>query len=186
VTQADEFIGSAGLRPIATCSPSNFDLIRRFGAEQVFDYRSPTCAADIRAYTKNELAYALDCITLAETTQLCYESLGRAGGRYVGLEPFRQAVADTRALTVRPSWLMVLTIFGTQVALNGDFYRDAQPEDREFGAKLFSTLQAVMDRGSIEPHPIKAMTGGWQGVLEGVDMIRNSSLSAQKLVYSVA
>jgi NADPH:quinone reductase-like Zn-dependent oxidoreductase len=111
VTQADEFIGSAGLRPIATCSPSNFDLIRRFGAEQVFDYRSPTCAADIRAYTKNELAYALDCITLAETTQLCYESLGRAGGRYVGLEPFRQAVADTRALTVQPSWLMALTIF---------------------------------------------------------------------------
>ncbi|KAL5113214.1 hypothetical protein ACEQ8H_008921 [Pleosporales sp. CAS-2024a] len=185
-TRAIQLLKLAGLRPIVTCSPSNFDLVRRFGAEEVFDYRSPTCAADIRAYTKNELGYALDCITLAETTQLCYEALGRAGGRYVGLEPFRQAVADTRALTVQPSWLMVLTIFGTQVALTGDYYRDAQPEAREFGAKLFSTLQAVMDRGEIEPHPIKLMTGGWQGVLEGVDMIRNQSLSGQKLVYSVA
>jgi NADPH:quinone reductase-like Zn-dependent oxidoreductase len=178
-------VPSAGLRPIATCSPANFGLALRFGAEKVFDYHSASCAADIRAYTNNQLAYALDCITQADTTKLCYASIGRAGGRYVALEPFRDTVAQTRALTIVPSWLMVLTIFGGQVALLGDYYRDANPEDREVGAKLFATVQSLLDRGLIDPHPVKAMPGGWQGVLQGVDMIRTQPPSGQKLVYSV-
>ena len=181
-----ESVHSAGLRPITTASPSNFDLARRFGAEKVFDYRSDTCAADIRAYTKNQLAYALDCVTQADTTQLCYESMGRAGGRYVALEPFRDTIAQTRPLTVEPSWLMVLTIFGGKVALAGDYYREANPEDREVGARLFSASQTLLDRGLIDTHPVKLMPGRWQGVLQGVDMIRNQPLSGQKLVYSVA
>ncbi|OBT56768.1 hypothetical protein VE04_03720 [Pseudogymnoascus sp. 24MN13] len=101
-----------------------------FGAERVFDYHSPTCAADIRAYTTNELACALDCVSQADTTQLCYVSIGRADGRCVSLEPFRDTVAQTRALTIEPSWIMVLSIFRKKVALEGEYGRDAQPKDR--------------------------------------------------------
>lgn len=87
---------SAGLRPIATCSPAHFDLTLKFGADKVFDYHSADCASDVRAYTKGQLAYALDCVSLADTTELCYKAIGRAGGRYVSLEPFRAAVTQTR------------------------------------------------------------------------------------------
>jgi hypothetical protein len=177
---------SAGLRPIATCSPSNSGLVLRFGAEKVFDYNSPTCAADIRAYTRNELAYTLDCVSQADTSQLCYASMGRAGGRYVSLEPFRAAVAQTRALTVEPSWVMVLTIFGRKVALDGEYGRDARPQDRHFGGQAFAAVQNLLDRGLIDTHPVKAMPGGWEGVVRGVDTIRTQALSGHKLVYSVA
>jgi hypothetical protein len=51
-----------------TCSPSNFNLVQRFGAEMAFNYHSPIAAADIRAYTNNGLVYVLDCISLTETT----------------------------------------------------------------------------------------------------------------------
>ena len=175
---------SAGLRPIATCSPSNFELARSFGAENTFDYRSPTCAADIRAYTHNALAYALDCVSLVETTQLCYSAIGRAGGRYVALEPCRETITNTRRV-VQASWLMVLTIFGDKVALDGEYGREARPEDREFGSRLFAAAQVLLDRGEIQPHPIKSMPGGWKGVIEGVDIIRAQTLSAQKLVYAL-
>ncbi|PGH21394.1 hypothetical protein AJ80_03311 [Polytolypa hystricis UAMH7299] len=184
-TRAVQLLKLAGLRPIATCSPSNFELVQRFGAEKVFDYRSPTCVSDIRAYTGNELAYALDCVSLADTTQLCYASIGRAGGRYVSLEPFRETVAQGRALTVEPSWVMVLTIFGRKVALEGEYGRDSRPEDRKFGAKAFSVVQHLLDRGLIDTHPVKVMPGGWEGVMRGVDIIRSQALSGQKLVYSV-
>lgn len=116
---------SASLCPIATCSPSNSSLALRFGAEKVFDYRSSTCAADIRAYTSNELKYAFDCITQADTTELCYSALGRAGDRHVSLEPFRETVAPLQPPTIDPSWVMILTIFGRKVALDGDYGRDA-------------------------------------------------------------
>ena len=39
---------SAGLRPLATCSPAHSALARHFGAEAVFDYRDGGAAAAIR------------------------------------------------------------------------------------------------------------------------------------------
>lgn len=176
---------SAGLRPIATCSPSNNDLVLRFGAEKVFDYRSPDCAAEIRAYTGNELAYTLDCVSLADTTQLCYNAMGRAGGRYVSLEPFREAVTQTRSLTIEPSWVMALSIFGTKVALDGEYGREARPQDRRLGAEAFAAVQSLLDHGLIDTHPVKVMPGGWEGVTKGVDIIRSQALSGLKLVYPV-
>ncbi|GLA26184.1 GroES-like protein [Aspergillus phoenicis ATCC 13157] len=184
-TRALQLLKLAGLRPIATCSPAHFDLARRFGAEAVFDYHDPDCAAAIRAYTKNTLAYALDCLALAETTQLCYGALGRAGGRYVTLEPFREAIAAQRPHTITPSWLLALTIFGRKVALDGEYGREANPEDREFGARLTEQVQGLLDEGKVDVHPVRVMGGGWQGVLEGVDLVRRQTVSGHKLVYAV-
>ncbi|KAH7322431.1 chaperonin 10-like protein [Stachybotrys elegans] len=184
-TRAIQLLKKAGLRPIATSSPANFDLCLRFGAEKVFDYRSPNCAEDIKAYTRNELTYTLDCVSQADTTKLCYSAMGRAGGRYVSLEPFRDAIAQTRSLTVKPSWVMVLTIFGRKVALDGEYGREANPEDRRFGAEAFAAVQALLDRGLIQTHPIKSLTGGWEGVLDGVDKIRSQAQSGCKLTYVV-
>lgn len=176
--------GSAGLRPIATCSPQNFDLVRRFGAEEVFDYRNENCAADIKKYTRNTLSYALDCVSQADTTQLCYGAIGRAGGSYCALEPYRETITSTRP-TVEPSWLMVLSIFGKKIALDGVYGREASPGDREFGAKIFAAVQKHLDQGRITTHPVKIMKGGWAGVIAGVNIIREQAQSGQKLVYVV-
>ncbi|KAI0434082.1 GroES-like protein [Xylaria sp. FL1042] len=183
--RAIQLLKLAGLRPIATASPSKFDIPLRFGAEKVFDYHSETCAADIRAYTGNQLGYAFDCVAEAETTDLCYQSIGRAGGRYVTVEPFRESVAKTREFTVEPSWLMATSIFGNKIALEGAFARDAVPEYKVFGGKAFAAVQALLDRGLIETHPTKSMPGGWEGVLEGVNIIRSKPPSGYKLVYRV-
>ena len=179
------FIYRAGLRPIATCSPSNFDLVRRFGAEKAFDYHSPTAAADIRSYTGNELAHVLDCISLAETTQMCYSAIGRAGGRYCSLEPFQKAVVQKRELTVAPTWLLALTIFGNKVVMDGQYARDAAPELREFGANAYRAVQSLLDRGLIDTHPAKVTKGSWKDVIEGVDIVRQQTISGYKLVYSL-
>ena len=57
----------SGYRPIATCSPKNFNLVRSYGADNVFDYNAPDVAESIKAYTKNTLNYALDIITEVKT-----------------------------------------------------------------------------------------------------------------------
>ena len=150
----------------------------------MFDYRSPTCAADIRAYTRNTLAYALDCVSQADTTQLCYAAIGRAGGRYVSLEPYRETVAASRP-TVNPSFAMVLTMFGRKVALDGVYGREARPADRTFATPMFAVVQELMDRGLMRAHPVKAMGGGWDGVIKGVEMIGKQTMSGYKLVYRV-
>ena len=89
----------AGLRPITTCSPKNFDFVKSFGAEAVFDYRSPSCGADIKKYTKNGLGYAIDCITEESSMKICYAAIGRAGGRYIGMDPLEKLLADGQIKT---------------------------------------------------------------------------------------
>ncbi|KAF7596236.1 hypothetical protein BBP40_002769 [Aspergillus hancockii] len=184
-TRAIQLLKLAGLHPIATCSKRNFDLVRRFGAEEVFDYSNPDCAEEIRSFTGNTLAYALDCIATADTTQLCYGAIGRAGGRYVAVEPFRDTVTAQRALTIQPSWLLAVTIFGRKVELDGEYARDIRPEDHRFAVEFTARMQRLLDQGQLHPHPIKVMAGGWEGVIEGVDMIRKQAMSGQKLVYTV-
>ena len=80
-TLAMQLLKRCGLRVIATCSPRNFDLVRSYGADVCFDYNSPTCGADIRAYCNNALDYALDCITEESTLKICYQAIGRLGGK---------------------------------------------------------------------------------------------------------
>lgn len=174
-----------GLRVVTTCSPANYPLALSFGAEKVFDYSSPTCAADIRAYTGNTLAHAIDCVSQADTTQLCYGAIGRAGGRYVSLEPYREAVTATRSLTIQPSFCMGLTLFGKEVALDGVYGREARPQDRKMARDMFCQVQKLMDDGLFSTHPVKAMDGGWEGVMQGVDTIRTQTSSGYKLVYAV-
>ncbi|MCJ1406593.1 hypothetical protein MMC19_000659 [Ptychographa xylographoides] len=182
-TIAIQLLKLSGLRPLTTCSPKNFALVKSYGAEEAFDYKSPTCATDIRAYTKNTLSYALDCITEANTMQICYAAIGRAGGRYTGLEPYPELQHTRKA--VKPDWVMALTIYGKKVALDGVYGRDACPEDRIFGRKWFATVQKLLDQGKLRSHPIKIGSGAFEGVLEGVDQMRKRTISGEKLVYRV-
>ncbi|KAK4065848.1 uncharacterized protein Triagg1_8400 [Trichoderma aggressivum f. europaeum] len=170
----------AGFRPIATSSPSNFELVKKFGAEAVFDYHDPGCADAIRAYTNNELDYVLDCIAEAETTQLCYAAISRASGQYVAVEPFRESIAQSRINTVNASWFNVMTVWGRKVELGGEYACEASLEDREFGARSFAAVQTLLDRGFVTTHPIKIMSGGWEGVVEGVANIRSQPPSGYK------
>ncbi|KAI1341804.1 cytochrome P450 [Xylariaceae sp. FL0016] len=183
-TRTIQLLKLLGFRVLATSSPSSADLALRFGAEKVFDYHNGACAADIRSYTRNTLAYAIDCVSLAETTQLCYGAIGRAGGRYVSLEPYRAAITSTRP-TIDPSFAMGLTLFGKKVALEGVYGREAQPLDRKMAREMFPQVQKLVDDGLFWTHPVKSMDGGWDGVMQGVDIIRKQTMSGCKLVYAV-
>lgn len=102
----------SGLLPMAICSPRNYDLVKSYGAVEAFDYNSPSCASDIRTYTKNSLRYALDTITNAASMKLCYTAIGRAGGKYNALDllPDQSSMRNT----VKADWVMSITLSGKQ------------------------------------------------------------------------
>lgn len=112
--------------------------------------------------------------------------MGRAGGRYCSLEPFRETVTQNRALTIQPSWIVSLTVFGSEIYTDGHYDRDASPEHYKFGVRAYEVVQELLNRGLIKPHPVKKMPGGWEGVIQGVELIRQQATSGFKLVYSVA
>jgi len=75
----------------------------------MFDYKSPTCADDIAEYTSHELVYALDCISERASMELCYEALGRKGGKYIALNPFPLETHTRRS--VQPDLILVFSQF---------------------------------------------------------------------------
>lgn len=111
--------------------------------------------------------------------------MGRAGGRYVTVEPFRDSVVKVRSLTIQPSWFMATQIFGEDIAMDGVYARTANLEDRAFGTKAFLAFQSLLDRGLVNAHPVKSMPGGWDGVMRGVTSMRSSPPSGYKLAYTV-
>jgi NADPH:quinone reductase-like Zn-dependent oxidoreductase len=74
----------AGLQVIATASPRSFDLVRKYGADGVFDYRSPTSIDDIiRAYPN--IDRAMDCFSEGKSSEFCAKVLKEKGGKVVTL-----------------------------------------------------------------------------------------------------
>ncbi|KAF2271627.1 zinc binding enoyl reductase [Westerdykella ornata] len=184
-TAAIQLLKLSGARVITTCSPRNFDLVKSYGAEAAFDYNSPTCAEDIKAYTGNRLKYVLDTITEAKTIKLCYNSIGRTGGRLTGLENIPTELTDMMRKSVKADWVLGITLTGKRIAL-GSGYESAPSEDRRrFGGEWFKTLQNLLDAGKLRGHPPRVMDGGFEGILQGVDMLKRREVSGEKLVYVI-
>ncbi|KAH7043961.1 chaperonin 10-like protein [Macrophomina phaseolina] len=182
-TAAIQLLKLAGLRPVTTCSPRNFDLVKSYGAEEAYDYRSPTCAADIKAATKSNLKYALDCITTKDSIAICYAALGRAGGRYTALDPYWEATAATRK-TVKANWTLGITMLGKDIAWPAPYGRPGSEDARAFGAKWAGELQALLESGKMRPHPLRAKEGAsWEDVLAGLKEVKEGKVSGEKLVF---
>ena len=173
----------SGYNVITTCSPHNFDLVKSYGAHIAIDYHSPTCAAEIKTYSRNALKYALDTITTAQSLALCYAAIGRAGGKYTGLEMIPPELLDNARRTVKADWVLGVSMSGERIALEGAYGCEARPDRRAFGRTWFALLQGLLDGGQIRSHPPKVMSGGFEGVIDGIDLLRRRGVSGEKLVY---
>ena len=183
-TCAVQLLKLAGFTVVATCSPKSFEMVKSYGADAVFDYSSPTCAAEINAHTRNGLRFVLDCITTADTTRLCYAAIGRAGGRYVALDPYSVAVAGSRAI-VHADWVFGMDLMGEEVLWPTPHGRKRDAVAHSFGVQWNKTLQTLLDRDLIRPHPQLVRETGLEGALEGIQEIRSTKGLSHKLVYTL-
>jgi NADPH:quinone reductase-like Zn-dependent oxidoreductase len=183
-TCAIQILKRAGFNVVATSSARNVDLVKSFGADAVFDYLDPDCASKIRAHTANSLRFAIDCITTPETVQLCYHALGRLGGRYVSLDPFSETVAATRKV-VSAGWVLGPELIGEEIGWPAPHGRPANPFAREFCVMWNKTLQGLLEKGQIRTHPQLVHDTGFEGVLDGLQKIREKKVSGQKLTYTL-
>ncbi|KAK7974523.1 hypothetical protein PG989_016371 [Apiospora arundinis] len=79
-SMAIQLLRASGLRQLAVCSAKSAPLALSYGAERTFDYHSPTCATEIREYTKCRLNRIVDIIADSNSISQCYNAMGRLGG----------------------------------------------------------------------------------------------------------
>jgi NADPH:quinone reductase-like Zn-dependent oxidoreductase len=174
----------SGLTVLTTCSPHNFDLVRARGADHVFDYRDPVSISNIKKITNNNLAYVFDCIGEGSAPIFCYEAMGRKGGTYVTVampQPSSRADVEVKRVTGQ-------TCYGEDCELKGPGFGmkfPAKPEDYVFCSEFYEITRNMLAAGRLKTHPADVRNDGLQGVLEGLQELREGSVSGRKLVYRI-
>jgi NADPH:quinone reductase-like Zn-dependent oxidoreductase len=178
-TLAVQFAKLSGCEVIATASPRNFDLVRKLGADQVFDYRAPDVGSKIREATNDKLALAFDCISEGSSPSICCEAIGSAGGKYSALLKVAELPRDDVSYTLT----LAYTAFGENFAAQ-QYNLTANNEDYEFASKFWKITEGLLNEGKIKAHPAKVMNG-LAGIPDGLQDLKDGKISGEKLVYRV-
>ncbi|KAJ6095425.1 hypothetical protein N7486_006171 [Penicillium sp. IBT 16267x] len=180
---AIQMVKLCGHRVITTCSPHNFELVKSYGADLVFDYNSPTCAKDIRTATKNTLRYVLDPFAEAKTLRLCHEAMGRTGGRYCALEQYQEGLCTRK--TIKHELVMGGAISGNGVDLPEPYGIPPCPEIGEWARPWYQCVQQLVTAGKLSPVPVEVIPGRFDAILNGLDILAKGKVSGKKLVVPI-
>ncbi|KAK9327502.1 chaperonin 10-like protein [Lipomyces starkeyi] len=174
-----QFAKLSGYAPITTCSPHNFAMLKSLGAAAVFDYKDPDSVAKIREFANNNLKFAWDTISSESSAKFCADVLS-SGGKYAALLDVSAPRDD-----VDSCWTIAYTAFGEPFEWPPASI-PAVAEDYEFGKKWCDDVSKLLLDNKIKAH--KQMVGkeGLNGVLEGLQLMRENKVSGEKLVYRVS
>ncbi|KAJ9615267.1 hypothetical protein H2200_001342 [Cladophialophora chaetospira] len=170
-----QFAKFAGYRVITTCSPRNFDLVKSLGAEEAFDYNDSEAATKIKDYTKGDLKYIWDTISLEPTAKLSAEVLS-SGGIYGAILTVKFPRDDAKT-----THSLGYTAVGEPIE-KGGMKRENNEGDFEFAKKWIQVADPLLAQGKIKVHPAK-VGKGLEEVIDGLDLLRKDKVSGQKLVY---
>ncbi|TGJ84293.1 hypothetical protein E0Z10_g4471 [Xylaria hypoxylon] len=184
-----KFAKLSGLTVIATASPHNFELLKAVGADHVFDYKSPTVGGDIRALTENKLKYAWDCTGYGAEISAAALSDNEDGGKpkYAGIIPVKRDVFDAINPVVEgPFFTLGYDVFGVEYNRFGTRYTP-DPEEAVFATKFWAITQELLESGKLTPlkPEVNRFGAGLEGIIHGLDELRNDRVSGTKLVYTL-
>ncbi|KAI3324542.1 zinc-binding oxidoreductase CipB [Xylariaceae sp. AK1471] len=158
---------AAGYEVITTASAHNFDYVKKLGASQVFDYKSPTVQEDlIDAFKSKTLAGVMDCIG-APAWAICVEvALKSSGNKFVA--------TAKRGYPAPPEAVKLEGVFGLTVK-----------DDDTAKAIYEDFLPKALEAGSYKPSPEPLVAGqGLESIQAAVDLHR-AGVSAQKIVVKL-
>ena len=173
---AIQYAKLSGCEVIAIASPHNFDLLRELGADHVLNYKDADVGSKIRKATDDKLKLIFDCISEGSSHGICAAAMSSTGGHYTALLPttnFPRKDVKTK-----------MTIAYTAI---GERYNDSIPAnqaDYEFGSKFWKIAEELVNSGKIVTHRT-VVRNGLEGIVEGLQELKDGKVSGTKLVYKV-
>lgn len=173
-------IGIAG----ASCS-----YARSLGADYVIDYRGKSKDEMGEAFSeaiaslnggKGKIVGVYDAVSTEDTVEmLATQALqkhasdgGQGGGRTI--------------TTVLPAHENGEGLSVSNVKVVRTMVGSAHAEHAEFAAKWYRQIGAWLDDGSFKPNQVKIMPDGLDSVKDGMRLLKDGKVNAQKLVYRIA
>ncbi|KAK7178564.1 putative toxD-like zinc binding oxidoreductase [Paraphaeosphaeria sporulosa] len=169
-----------GCKVVGTASPHSFDLVKRYGADAVFNYRDSDVAEQISKQYPN-ITKAVDCISEGKSAEICDMVIGKKGGRVVVLLP----TTKPKVQGVEHEMIFAYTLMGHAfqwLPPIGPKFR-AIPSDREALVRFYADLPKFTK--TLKPVPVILEAGGMDGILTGLDKLRHGKVSGGKLVVKL-
>ncbi|KAI9807635.1 MAG: hypothetical protein M1825_005576 [Sarcosagium campestre] len=171
----------SGYRVVTTASPRNFDLVKSYGADAVFDYNSPSALDEVKKGFPN-IHRAMDCISKGDSVNFCSQAMAEGGGKVISL--LRAAKSKVPNVEVKNIFAYTLLgkPFGILQPLGPKFA--AVPSDRAGLVRFYKLLPSLLD--DVRPPPIQVLEGGFDALQRGLEMLKKREVSGKKLVVNLS
>jgi NADPH:quinone reductase-like Zn-dependent oxidoreductase len=183
---AIQFAKLSGYTVITTSSPHNFDYLKSLGADAVFDYKSPTVTQDIKAYTNDSLTLAFDCIGENATPSIVLPALSSTKQSVAwAILPLNPEEVTKLNSKVEIKFTLAYTVVGEAFKFGPPEF-PANPADFEFGKTFWALTRDLLAEGKIKVHRpvVNKYAKGFEGILAGMQALREFKVSGEKLVYT--
>ncbi|KAI0833905.1 putative alcohol dehydrogenase [Hypoxylon sp. FL0890] len=181
-----QYAKASGLTVIATSSPHNFEYLKSLGADAVFDYHSPTVAADIKALTHNKLKHAWDCAgTGAELIARALSDVEES--RFTCIIPVDAAtVHKINPKVDGPHFTLGYDVLGEPYFWNNG-PAPAKMDEHEYAVKFLQIVPKLLEDGRVKPirTVVNKNGAGLEGALKGLQELKANGISAGKFVYTL-
>lgn len=135
---------------IITCSPHNFDPIKKLGTDAVYDYNDSNSIAKIYETTKNNLKLVFDTtISLEDLSWFCNNALLTEGGDYSLLLHVK-----LKQENVKDCFTLAYMVIGEAFNLSPNPF-PAKPEDRAFAEGFLPSTEKILADKTFKVHPPK-------------------------------
>ncbi|EHK24949.1 uncharacterized protein TRIVIDRAFT_61701 [Trichoderma virens Gv29-8] len=171
----------SGYKVLTTCSPHNNDLVKSLGADAVFNYNDPDCAAKIREYTNNSLTIAWDTISLPDSAKICEEALSSSPSPETTLKYHSLLQVKISRTDVKATYSLAYTAIGEAFTLGGQ-PMPAKEEDFHYAVKFWDLSRELFNAGKLKASPIQ-VGQGLEGIPDGLQALKANKVSGKKLVY---
>ncbi|KAM5538084.1 hypothetical protein V8D89_008281 [Ganoderma adspersum] len=161
----------SGFSPIiTTASLHNAPLLESLGATHVLDRNLPSdqLIAEATKLAGGPFGVVYDAISTSDTLGVAYALTAR-GGSLVVVLPEAAEELETKA---KEDGKDVHLAHGLFVA----------PVNHEIGGTLLDALPSLLENGDIKPNRAEILPGGLNGVVGGLERLKNNQVSAVKLV----
>lgn len=182
---------AAGYEVITTCSPRNFDLVRRLGATATFDYTSNTTIDNIVGFCRGKSVAGALSMGNGDSALRCADLLGKCeGNRFISIATFpapknKDAGLPTMLWTMA-SWQASMAMKCYANGIKWKFVWGSSLEGNEVGKVIWEDYlpQALANGKHITAPEAYVVGHGLEHVQEGIDLV-HKGVSATKCVVTL-
>jgi NADPH:quinone reductase-like Zn-dependent oxidoreductase len=183
---------AAGYEVFTTASPSNFAYVKKLGARQVFDYKSPSVVADmVKAFKGKTAAGALAigpggaeaCMAILDKVQ---------GNKFVSLATYPlprkepENLVMLRTIYFFVSWIAAYKLKGHIKGIKSNFIVASSVAHNDVGKTIFvDFLPEALRAGSFIAAPESYVFGKGLENIQGAMEYQKKGMSAKKVVVSL-